>query len=155
MSRYFDDELYHWKYKERYRKGDHWVYVYDDGSASETGGRGETVNWTEHHRDLRGNWHEKHVTDETKTDTSHLLTKHTTIRTLGEEHRITEYGKLHVQKMNTKRKVADLVQKNTSKVKKFMNNHKFSPGFGGHNASMTRKVREEAARENRRKRYER
>lgn len=130
MSRYFDDELYHWKYKRKYRgpSGD-WVYVYDDGSMSEKGTT--TTSYSE--KDAQGNasvYKKKIVTNpnrffsqksssektETKTVTENGQTKTTTKHTVTET---VERGRLHIMKMDLQRKITDL-------PKRFSQNRKAS-----------------------------
>lgn len=123
------DELYHWKYKRRYRgpSGD-WVYIYDDGSSSDAG---VTIN-TYSEKDVYGNTEvrkQKVITDpkkwlSTKTtsekvDTKTVVengqakttTKHTTTETV-------ERGKFHIMKMNLERKISEIPRNIARNLKK-------------------------------------
>ena len=133
MSRYFDDELYHWKYKDKYKKGDHWVYIYDDGSTSEQVApslQGRSLNYN-------GQTGEITRTNRYKvTNPSHLFNKKRTEvikegkaskpeitndsrrRKFTEVNEYTEYGRIHMERMNLERKLSTLKLEYEAKAKK-------------------------------------
>lgn len=122
------DELYHWKYKNRYRKGDHWVYVYDDGSMSEYG----TTKSTYQETDPFGNtnitetkvitnpnrWTSKKSTSESTVTTSVTKDGRTSTKTVHTTAETVERGKLHIMKMNLARKISELPGDVAKAVKK-------------------------------------
>lgn len=127
------DELYHWKYKSKYKKGDHWVYIYDDGSTS------EATNPSIQGRSVNYNGQTGEVTKTTKwksTNPEHFFTqKRTVVKKTGEKsvpsvtgdsrarkyteaHEYTEYGKLHMARMNLERKISTMRVEYEGKAKK-------------------------------------
>lgn len=127
------DELYHWKYKDKYKKGDHWVYIYDDGSTS------EATNPSIQGRSVNYNGQTGEVTKTTKwksTNPEHFFTtKHTVVTKTGEKsmpsvtgdsrarkfteaHEYTEYGKLHMARMNLERKISTMRVEYEGKAKR-------------------------------------
>lgn len=119
MGRYFDDELYHWKYKKRYRgKDGKWVYVYNDGSMSKMG----SVSDTHTEVDPWGNietykyktitnpnrWLSKKSISEKITTDSVTEDGHTHGRSKKTVTETIERGKLHMFKMDLERRISDI-----------------------------------------------
>lgn len=134
MGRYFDDELYHWKYKRRYKgPSGEWVYVYDDGSMS---ARGETKTSTSE-TNAFGNTDitEKRVVTNPDRWLSKKSVKESTVtktvnedgnvrtKTINKKTETVERGKLHIAKMNLKRKVSEIPGDTVRLIKK---NHEWN-----------------------------
>ena len=95
------DELYHWRYKKKYRgKSGKWIYVYQDGSMSENGSFSEKRKYTTQ------NGTPLYEKTTYKTNTNNWLnstTQKTSVSTDGKKAKMSdektiEYGKLHVLK---------------------------------------------------------
>lgn len=140
------NELYHWKYKDRFKRNGRWVYIYDDGSMSEGSGgqygglpealkaknHGNNIEKVSTHKEKIGS-KQQTVTDVKSytTNPNRLFTKHYPKESYHEAnlhakdnessfnrtdiHR-TEYGRLHMAKMNTKRKLSELGEKGSKSI---------------------------------------
>lgn len=117
------DEIYHWKYKRKFRKNGHWVYVYDDDSMSEAGSVESTVGGS-----LTGK--EQSITTRTViTNPNQWFDSKKKVEKTGfsgEEDRsftgykkeTITYGRLHMMRMNTERHVSDAVEKGAKAINK-------------------------------------
>lgn len=113
------DELYHWKYKRKYRgpSGD-WVYVYDDGSMSTKGSTSQSVNETDAWGNSEtytkqivtnpNNWLTKKYSSEQVTTDSVTEDGHTHGRSHRTVTETIERGKLHMAKMDFMRRVSEI-----------------------------------------------
>lgn len=122
------NELYHWKYKRKYRgpSGD-WVYVYDDGSMSDRGKtettQSETDAWgntTETKQQVITNpnrWFTKKSTSENTTTNTTVSDGQTRTTTKHTKTETVERGKLHIFKMNLQRKISEIPGKTIKRAK--------------------------------------
>lgn len=122
----FSDGLRHWKYKSKYKGSNgKWVYVYDDHSSSQSGGH----TYEDVKKDVYENGKKyDEIKTSYKTNTNHLFDRNLTMensitmnnKTTNYKTTMIEYGKLHVARMNTERRLSSLSSKVVSAGKNLL-----------------------------------
>lgn len=115
------DEIYHWKYKSKFRRGGRWVYIYDDGSMSEDTGNNLSEKMQQEGFGNNIKVKKGDVTQLVRTEPNRLFTYKEKAEDYGDGYgkiQYVRYGRLHMARMNAERHVSDAVEKGAKVINK-------------------------------------